>query len=305
MKFKSPSPKVLAFLLIVVILTTTTIVSSKLLKKNPTTEPENINLTIKNNLDAELNPQDSDGDQLPDWQEEIWKSDKNNSDTDGDGTTDGEEVNQNRNPVVAGPDDKILTDKEIAMAIVPNETDPNSVTSILSKNLLLRLAQLEQAGQYNTQTGDELAEDLVNQALNEVQIPEKYSPSLFLTFDSSDKQRLDQYSQNIIKIQSDELLKVDTTNAEDLDPLIDAFKNMAFQMSLIGVPQDLLAVHAKIANNYYIAAEALINLKMSDNDPILGILSIPIYKKVSEEQEILYTQVQNYLESNGIILGIE
>ena len=304
MKFKTPSPKVLAFLIIVVLLTTTTIVSSKFLPnlvKNKS-GADQVNLTIKNNLDKQLDPKDTDSDGLPDWQEEIWGSDKNNPDTDGDGTTDGKEVNENRNPTVVGPDDKILSDREIALQYVPSKTDPDSVTSILSKNLLLRLAQLEQSGQYNAQTGDELATGLVDQTLSEVQIPDKYPTSVFLTFESKELIKLEEYKNKILEIQKNELMKIDP-NKQELDPIINSFKNIAFQMSVIGVPKDLLAVHAKIANGYYIAAEALINLKMSDNDPILGILSIPIYKKVSEEQPVLYQQVQNYLEDNGIIFN--
>lgn len=305
MKFKTPSPKVLAFLIIVVVLTTATIVSSKLLpnlnqKKNSVANQ--IDLTIKNNLGTQLDPKDTDGDGLPDWQETIWGTDPNNPDTDGDGTSDGKEVNENRNPTIAGPDDKILSDKEIALQYVPQKTDPNSMTSILSKNLLLRLAQLEQANQYSSQTGDDLAKSLADQALSDVQIPDKYPANIFLTFNSKDLSKLENYKNQIISIQKNELVKIDP-NKKDIDAIIAGFKNIAFQMSVMSVPQDLLAVHAKIANGYYIAAEALINLKMSDNDPVLGILSIPIYKKVSEEQPILYQQVQNYLEDNGIIFN--
>ncbi len=303
MKLKTPSPKVLAFLLIVVLLTTITIVSSKLFKyiNKPSNSPV-VDLIIKNNLDKKLDPKDTDSDGLPDWQEEIWGSNKNNPDTDGDGTTDGKEVNESRNPTVAGPDDKILSDREIALQYVPGKTDPDSVTSILSKNLLLRLAQLQQSGQYNSQTSEELATGLVDQTLAEVQIPDKYPTSVFLTFDSKDKQKLEEYKNKLIDIQKNELAKADPNN-KDLTPIIAGFKNMAFQLSVISVPKDLLSVHAKIANGYYIAAEALINLKTSDEDPVLGILSIPIYKKVSEEQPILYQQVQNYLEDNGIIFN--
>jgi len=304
-KLKYPSPKILAFLIIVSILTTTTIVVAKFSKNKTRTGDSVVNLTIKNNLNQKLDPKDSDGDNLPDWQEEIWGTDKNNIDTDGDGTNDGEEVNQNRNPVVAGPNDKILTNKEIAMQFVPKETDPNSLTSILSKNLLLRLAQLEQAGQYSVQTGEQLAQDLTNQALTEVQIPEKYPKDIFLTFDSTDSVKLNAYTDTILKIQYDEVLKAKAANNADTDFLIKSFKNIAFQLSIIPVPKDIVSVHAKITNNYYIAAEALINLNLSEKDPVLGILSIPIYKKVSGEQPILYKQVQNYLESNGIIFDEE
>lgn len=49
---------------------------------------------------------DSDGDGLKDWEEAIWRTDIANPDTDGDGTPDGEEVEKNRDPRIAGPNDK-------------------------------------------------------------------------------------------------------------------------------------------------------------------------------------------------------
>lgn len=307
MKLKTPSPKVLAFIIIIAVLTTATIVSSIFLKNKPSKTDPVVNLIIKNNLDSQFNPQDTDGDGLPDWQEEIWKSDKNNIDSDGDGTSDGEEVNQNRNPIVAGPEDKILSDTEIASQIISeslanNKTDPNSLTSILSKNLLLRLAQLEQAGQYSAETGDKLAEDLKNQALQDVKIPEKYPESIFMTFDSKDEVKLTEYADSVVTIQINEGANTNVS-PEDIEPVIQSLKNIAFKLSVIPVPKEILSVHAKITNNYYIAAEALINLKLAEKDPVLGILSIPVYKKVSEEQPILFKQVQNYLESNGIIFN--
>lgn len=308
MKLKTPSPKVLAFLIIVVILITTTIVSTKFLNKNTGKIDAPINLTIQNNLNEKLDPKDTDGDGLSDWQEEIWGTDKNNVDSDGDGTSDGEEVNQNRSPIVAGPNDKILDDREVTKGLIKeslarskNNTDPNSLTTILSKNLLLRLAQLEQSGQYNTQNATNLGKDLANQAFSEVKIPDKYPENIFLTFEGNDKEKLKIYAQKILDIQTNELLKLSPDN-KDLDPIIKIYKNIAFQMSVMPVPKDILSVHAKIANGYFIAAEALINLKLSDTDPILGILSIPVYKKVSEEQPLLYKQLENYLKTNDIIL---
>lgn len=50
---------------------------------------------------------DIDGDGLLDWEEELWRTDPKNPDTDGDGTPDGEEVDNNRHPNVARPNDEI------------------------------------------------------------------------------------------------------------------------------------------------------------------------------------------------------
>ena len=45
---------------------------------------------------------DGDGDGLLDWEERLWQSQVNQVDSDGDGTNDGAEVKQGRNPILAG-----------------------------------------------------------------------------------------------------------------------------------------------------------------------------------------------------------
>lgn len=51
-------------------------------------------------------PFDSDNDGLPDWEENLRKTDPNNPDTDRDGTSDGEEVRAGRNPLKPTPNDR-------------------------------------------------------------------------------------------------------------------------------------------------------------------------------------------------------
>jgi len=59
---------------------------------------------------------DSDEDGLKDWEEIFYKTDPQNPDTDGDGTLDGEEVAKNRDPLKAGPGDKLAEPEKIDSA---------------------------------------------------------------------------------------------------------------------------------------------------------------------------------------------
>ncbi|MDO8594656.1 MAG: hypothetical protein Q7R93_04050 [bacterium] len=52
---------------------------------------------------------DSDGDELPDWEESLWGTNPHSPDTDNDGTGDGIEVASGRNPAKKGPDDGAQT----------------------------------------------------------------------------------------------------------------------------------------------------------------------------------------------------
>ena len=54
----------------------------------------------------ESQTKDSDNDGLQDWQEDLYKTDYLNPDTDGDGYLDGEEINSGHNPLVKAPGDK-------------------------------------------------------------------------------------------------------------------------------------------------------------------------------------------------------
>jgi hypothetical protein len=55
----------------------------------------------------ESQTKDSDNDGLKDWEEDLYKTDPNNPDTDGDGYLDGEEINSGHNPLFKGPGDKL------------------------------------------------------------------------------------------------------------------------------------------------------------------------------------------------------
>jgi len=52
---------------------------------------------------------DTDKDGLKDWEEILWKTDAKNPDSDGDGTPDGAEVIEGRDPTIAGPDDGLAS----------------------------------------------------------------------------------------------------------------------------------------------------------------------------------------------------
>jgi len=54
---------------------------------------------------VESQTKDSDNDGLQDWQEDLYKTDYLNPDTDGDGYLDGEEINSGHNPLVKAPGD--------------------------------------------------------------------------------------------------------------------------------------------------------------------------------------------------------
>lgn len=70
---------------------------------------------------------DADQDGLKDWEEELWKTDSDKADTDGDGTPDGEEIRLGRDPLKAGPNDLLdratLENKTTLLQASTTDTD--------------------------------------------------------------------------------------------------------------------------------------------------------------------------------------
>lgn len=127
---------------------------------------------------------DSDNDGLRDWEESLWGTDKDNPDTDGDGTSDGDEVAANRDPLIAGPDDQVET------ATVPSykrtDTENLSVTEAFERDYYRGIAQLSTEGQLNNETLQTFIVGLTREYVVKAQIDLEYSePDLSITSDPS------------------------------------------------------------------------------------------------------------------------
>lgn len=96
---------VLAVLLLLIVLLITLILFSKR-SEPPFENTVNNSRPTRTTELARLN-QDSDGDGLKDWEEQIYGTDPNKADTDGDKTPDGEEIKLDRDPLKPGPKDQL------------------------------------------------------------------------------------------------------------------------------------------------------------------------------------------------------
>ncbi|MFT5179911.1 MAG: hypothetical protein ACI8V7_000457, partial [Candidatus Paceibacteria bacterium] len=112
---EGPSNKVPIFFVIVVVVVVSVISFSSLSdkygdSKNNTGKPDVVSLSIARENVRDLNDTDEDG--LYDWEEDLWGSDINKPDTDNDGTNDGDEISERRDPTIAGPNDLLKDTRE-------------------------------------------------------------------------------------------------------------------------------------------------------------------------------------------------
>lgn len=88
-------------------------------------------LALDLNKQEIINDHDYDG--LADWEEELYGTDPNNPDTDGDGYLDGEEVASGYNPAKKAPNDKLENSKTGNEDL--NRPDPGNLTQMLNYTL--------------------------------------------------------------------------------------------------------------------------------------------------------------------------
>ncbi|MFH1461234.1 MAG: hypothetical protein ABIF84_02340, partial [Patescibacteria group bacterium] len=101
------SKKIYLFVVILVLLIGITI-GGYLVLKSQTSQADLLDQIAQKIKDQEI-IDDLDNDGLAGWEENLYKTDPNNPDTDGDGYLDGEEIAAGYDPTKPAPDDK-LTD---------------------------------------------------------------------------------------------------------------------------------------------------------------------------------------------------
>jgi len=233
---------------------------------------------------------DKDNDGLRDWEEEVWGTDINNPDTDGDGTPDGEEVLANRDPLQAGSDR--LTDARVSSVYnaykrksltAVNITDQIS-NKILSHSLLLA-NQLDAGGNINTQNTDLLLQPIIEEY--KLDSP-KYVVGNIKSIPAT-KESVVEYFTNILEISNTMInnqagnevtllleesdLNVDK-QARNYEELVNTLRNMS-------VPAPLASKHLEVLNNFSILQEAFtLLISAQDNDPAKALYALDTIKAV-------------------------
>ncbi len=103
---------------------------------------------------------DSDQDGLKDWEEAIWQTNMHKADSDGDGTPDGEEVAQNRDPRLAGPNDTHTASPETGGIETDKPTPENLTAQVGARIATDVLSNINQGGVGSEELINEYAGDL-------------------------------------------------------------------------------------------------------------------------------------------------
>lgn len=171
----------------------------------------------------DTNRTDSDGDNLPDQFEPIYRTDQNNPDSDGDGVSDFDEIQQGKDPAVAGTQDA-------SRPVVGSQiTNPNTVTEHY-------LASLPDDIPSTDILDRPRLEAFVN--LNKGELLPPLPPEFLRTSTATDKPAIETYLNSISTIQNSQLRAVTNADIES-----------AFRLQTQQQPQRLTEISTQLQEN--------------------------------------------------------
>ncbi len=273
---------------------------------------QDLELMSTQDLTKKIND-DADGDGLLNWQEALWGTDPNNKDTDGDGTPDGEEVANNRDPKKAGPNDKMInvTDSKDQRVItsLKNLDDPNNLTSRIVKNALTAGALLKSSNASEEQITSSIQNGITSEANNALK-PKVYDEASLKINNSSSVAELKTYGNSIarvimymydqisangdLKILTEYTTKKDVSVLKKFDIKIKRLKEVKnYLLTEVVIPKKSIAVHLFFLNKLDNYITILEGLSDTENDPILGLVSLNNYK---DSDPTFLSSIQKYSE---------
>ncbi len=265
----------------------------------------------------QITKRDSDKDGLKDWEEGLWGTDLNNPDTDGDGTSDGDEVDVGRNPKLAGPGDKL--DDSIVSAKKENTFDEYNELTTTEKFARDFFGNYLSKRTSDAPLSDEEKSDLIysveqNISYSTIQVKQYTVSDLLILEDISEtalKNYGNMFGEIIIKYPfktGNELdifnRSIETNDLEEikkLDFVIDNYKNILKDILAISAPSDAVGEHLAAVQSIASIIVSIENMRVIHDDPIQAIIGLGGY-----EQDILsltnaFQDIQFYFTKKGII----
>lgn len=300
-----PSNKVGFVLIFVVLSVASTIFFSKVGIQDGLTDLKNVDLIVARNTDSIQKSGDRDMDGLSDWQEELWGSDSNNPDTDGDGTNDGDEIAADRDPTIAGPNDKLIRPSDYFQSEVDfSNFASGTVSDKLSIDLFSKYLGLKQKGTVTSEQQTQLVDEVARKVAQDAVLENKYALSDF-TIVASSKDSVRTYGTDFARISTSYLERMNSyknlSESQYLAQMSDAYNEFAVAMADISVPTVAQDVHVQIVNRLHNAGVMFGVMIKSEEDPVSAMVIIGQYQAQQQGEAALYTSLAQYFKNNGII----
>lgn len=251
------------------------------------------------NIDSDL---DTDKDGLHDWQELLWGTDKNNPDSDNDGTTDGKEIEAGRDPMIAGPEDSLEKTRGISASSVTAfsasvSSDPDNITTEVSHDLFAKFMALQTSGNLNEDTQTQVVNDVIAN-IDPGSIPPRYSLTDVRVVDTN-AASLRAYGNQVAETVLN-LGKTITPNSSNKESLSQYSKTIE-SLKAMNTPATLGLTHLQVLNNFNATYQMLALLGEYEKDPIKGLVALKSLQTNNKNAITLFETIASELKNNDII----
>lgn len=200
---------------------------------------------------------DEDGDGLAGWEEDLWRTDRKKSDTDGDNVLDGEEVKLGRNPRQAG-DDQTATPEDKAILVTTNALATKQAP-------LVRLA-----------TSDV---NKSNYTLVDLKLIPGESAQTLATYKSAMTKLIADYTRGLPGDEQEAMYQVmdgDTTAAILLQNSRQHIQTTLSKALVMPVPVSASLLHLNFVNSLASLGQIIYNMSQVTSEPLLAVESVQV-----------------------------
>ncbi|OGI92729.1 hypothetical protein A2933_00730 [Candidatus Nomurabacteria bacterium RIFCSPLOWO2_01_FULL_46_18] len=248
-------------------------------------ETASAGLVSGNEILSDILSRDTDKDGILDWEEGLWGTDPTKRDTNDDGVSDREEIAKLKAERMANAE----SGEEISYTDDENLTQ----TDKFARELFSTVVALNQAGEIDDNTVQQITDSLTLQIQNPVQRKVFTMTDLKVTNDNSlatykkysddtdiifqNKYPFDEEVANTLQKFISEGEDPDANILIELDPVIKNLGEMVEGMTKINVPSSIATLHLDITNALQRVMENLSDIRAFDSDPITTIGAINQY----------------------------
>ncbi len=258
--------------------------------------------------------QDADADGLKDWEEALWKTDPHNPDTDNDGTLDGKEVNEGRDPTKKGPHDEITVKSEASGASSDGK-NPLTDTNNLSDAFIQSYVALKQQGNGEISEKDRIglvdtlstktAESADARIYTEKDIHtvptntdslHAYGNALAPAIaenSSPDTGNEPSLVQNLMQTGSQ-------TASQRLSRAAGQYRLIVSALYSLDVPTDLVATHLTLINSFSTVGANILATLTVQSDPLRALTALSSYESEAGSITQTWNQIGQFMSQNGV-----
>jgi len=261
-------------------------------------------LAVNENGEIELPGEDTDGDGLRDWEEDLWGTDPENVDSDGDGTHDGAEVDVGRNPSIPAPNDTFAIPSKTAFTQTVSQDNKTQVETFSEAFITTYLNSKLVGGDPSSQ-----AEEFAELAIPQLPPVIEHTTGELSVTQNTDEEIIHEYGNTVGSILKNnapqienELIIIlralrDSNPAllADLEKTTSSYNRNAENLLDIIVPNEIAQLHIQLINSFSLVSRDITYMAMFFEDPLTALAGIDSYFRTSEQLVLLINALAQYL----------